>query len=202
MKSGKRSAYWRKRKRWEKVKNTVDDTRAGGFDALLIATTMDLTSVLKHLVPLVRGGGNIAIYSPTSESLTKVMDYYSRDRRAGYTKFLQQSQHAGIENPVIDEEDFPVDPTLVLNPMLQTARAREWQILPMRTHPLMTGRGGAEGYLFTGTRVLPVKGVRVEAKGKFGKKRKVDVEGGGGEEREVKKVEMDKEAEIVGDQRE
>jgi len=117
------------------------------------------------------------------------MDYYSRDRRAGYTKFMQQAQEAGIENPKVDEEDFPVDPTLVLNPMLQTARAREWQVLPLRTHPLMTGRGGAEGYLFTGTRVLPVRGVKVEAKGKFGKKRKAE----GGEAKEAKKVEVDEE---------
>lgn len=189
LKSGKRSAYWKKRKRWERVRSIVDETRAGEFDALIIATTMDLTAILKHLVPLLRGGGNIAIYSPTVEPLTKVMDFYSRDRRAGYTKFLQSCQEAGQTHPEIDEEDFPVDPTLVLNPMLQTARAREWQVLPMRTHPHMTGRGGAEGYVFTGTRVLPVKGVRVEAKGKFGKKRKAE----GGEERVGKKVEAEKE---------
>ena len=34
----------------------------------------------------------------------------------------------------------------------------------------MTGRGGAEGYLFTGVRVIPARG-RVEARGKFAKKR-------------------------------
>ena len=47
---------------------------------------------------------------------------------------------------------------------------REWQVLPGRTHPLMTGRGGAEGYLFTGVRVRPAEG-RVEARGKFVRKR-------------------------------
>jgi tRNA (adenine-N(1)-)-methyltransferase non-catalytic subunit len=36
---------------------------------------------------------------------------------------------------------------------------------------MMTSRGGAEGYLFTATRVLPVEG-RVEARGHHGKKKR------------------------------
>jgi tRNA (adenine-N(1)-)-methyltransferase non-catalytic subunit len=181
MKPGKRSSYYKKRKRWERVKTIVDETRAGGFDSLIVATTMDPVGVLKHCVPLVGGGGNVVIYSPSVEPLTRVMDLYSRDRRAGYVKLLQSAEEEGHE-PVVDEEDFPVDPTLLLNPMLQTARAREWQVLPMRTHPMMTGRGGSEGYLFTATRVLPIKGIKIEAKGKFGKKRKVET----GNEKESK----------------
>ena len=39
----------------------------------------------------------------------------------------------------------------------------------------MMGRGGAEGYVFIGTRVLPAEG-KVEARGKVGKKRKIEVE--------------------------
>lgn len=35
----------------------------------------------------------------------------------------------------------------------------------------MTGRGGAQGYLWTGVRVVPAEG-RVEARGKFSRKRK------------------------------
>ena len=43
----------------------------------------------------------------------------------------------------------------------------------------MTGRGGAEGYLFTAVRVIPAEG-KVAARGKFStKKRKI--ESGGGE---------------------
>jgi len=38
----------------------------------------------------------------------------------------------------------------------------------------MTGRGGAEGYLFTAVRVVPAKG-RVEARGKFARKRAADL---------------------------
>ena len=49
----------------------------------------------------------------------------------------------------------------------------------------MTSKGGAEGYLFTATRVLPAEG-KVEARGRFSKKRKVGIkkndrrDGGGG----------------------
>jgi len=45
----------------------------------------------------------------------------------------------------------------------------------------MTSKGGAEGYLFTATRVLPVEG-RVEARGHHGKKkRKIELEEEGGD---------------------
>jgi tRNA (adenine-N(1)-)-methyltransferase non-catalytic subunit len=173
MKSGKRGNYYRKRNRWEKVKATVDETRAGGFDGLIVASTMEPTGIMKLCVPLVRGGGNIVVYSPSVEPLTMLMDLYSRDRRGAYVRAVQAAAAEGI-TPELDEKlDFPLNPTLLLNPMLQTARAREWQVLPGRTHPHMTSRGGSEGYLFTATRVLPKEGMRVEARGKFGKKRKV-----------------------------
>jgi tRNA (adenine-N(1)-)-methyltransferase non-catalytic subunit len=170
LKSGKRGAYFRKRRRWEKTKATVDSTREGGFDALIVASTMDPKAIMRHCVPLVRGGGQIVVYTPSPEPLTILMDLYSRDRKGSYVRHLQAGNQEALEN----EEDFPINPTLVLNPMLQTARAREWQVLPMRTHPMMTSRGGSEGYIFTATRVLPAEGVKVEARGKFGKKRKAE----------------------------
>lgn len=170
LKSGKRGAYFRKRRRWEKTKATVDTTREGGFDALIVASTMDPKAIMKHCVPLVRGGGQIVVYSPSPEPLTILMDMYSRDRKGAYVRLLQAGDFEALEN----EEDFPINPTLVLNPMMQTSRAREWQVLPMRTHPMMTSRGGSEGYIFSATRVLPAEGVKVEARGKFGKKRKAE----------------------------
>ena len=58
--------------------------------------------------------------------------------------------------------------------MLQTSRVREWQVLPGRTHPLMTGRGGAEGYIFHGIRAIP-QSQHVQARGiSTRKKRKLD----------------------------
>jgi len=196
MKSSKRGTYYRKRRRWERVKTVVDETRAGGFDGLVVATAMDAKTVLKELVPLVRGGGKIVVYSPNAEPLVELCDYYSKERRAAYiarefgpppqTPRQQNGKKHRFEDDADtndstteggnEEDDFPVNPTLLLAPSLQTARARQWQVLPQRTHPMMTSRGGAEGYIFTATRVLPIEG-RVEARGHHGKKkRKVDAE--------------------------
>ncbi|GAB7343724.1 hypothetical protein MBLNU457_1702t1 [Dothideomycetes sp. NU457] len=168
LKSGKRSTYYKKRRRWERCTSIVDETRAGGFDGLVIASHMTPQSVLKHLVPLVRGGGHIVIYSPTIEPLTQLMDLYSKDRKTAYINLKDE----GKEEEMRNEDDFPVDPRLLLAPTLQTTRARVYQVLPGRTHPLMGMRGGPEGFVFTARRVVPVEG-KVEARGNFSKKRKV-----------------------------
>ncbi|KAI4748929.1 putative eukaryotic translation initiation factor 3, gamma subunit [Aureobasidium sp. EXF-12298] len=165
MKSGKRGAYFRKRRRWARCKAIVDETRAGGFDGLIIASQMSPATILKNTVHLLRGSAHIAIYSPTVEPLTEIMDLYSKDRKAAFLDHI-------ANDTVPPEEDFPLDPRLVLGPTLQTTRIRPWQVLPGRTHPLMTWRGGAEGYLFTARKVLPVDG-KVEARGKYNKKRKI-----------------------------
>ncbi len=164
-KSGKRSNYFRKRRRWERIKSIVDETRAGGFDGLIVASVMNPVSILRHTVPLLRGAAQVVVYSPTIESLVELSDCYSTGRRTAF-KTNPPDSH------LMPTEDFPLDPTLLLVPTIQTARARNWQVLPGRTHPLMTGRGGSEGYVFTATRVLPAEG-RVEARGKF-KRRKID----------------------------
>ena len=163
-KSGKRGNYYRKRRRWERTKSIVDETRAGGFDGLIVASVMNLPGILHHTVPLLRGAAQVVVYSPHVEPLAELADYYSTARRTAFVK-------EPPEPSMIPTEDFPVDPTLLLTPTIQTAHARPWQVLPGRTHPLMTGRGGAEGYLFTATRVLPAEG-KVAARGKY-KRRKV-----------------------------
>lgn len=178
MKSGKRGQYYRKVRRWQRVKAIVEETKAGGFDALVIASYMEPAAVLRQLVPLVKGGGQIVVYSPNVEPLTHIMDLYSRERRTAYLNLYRDKQDQLREagqteegNIMEDEEDFPVNPSLILNPMLQTARAVDWQVLPGRTHPLMTSKGGPEGYVFSATRVIPYEGP-VNARGKFQKKRK------------------------------
>lgn len=166
-KSGKRGTYWKKRRRWERCKAIVDDTRAGGFEGLVVASNMHPASVLPHTIPLVRGGGHIVIYSPTVEPLVHIMDLYSKERRTAYIQALAKG-----ETP--DPNDFPVDPRLLLAPTLQTSRVRDWQVLPGRTHPLMTSPGGPEGYILTARRAIPLEG-GVEARGNFtGKRRKVE----------------------------
>ncbi|KAF2094024.1 hypothetical protein NA57DRAFT_47277, partial [Rhizodiscina lignyota] len=166
-KGNKKSAYWRKRRRWERMKKVVEETREGGFDGLVVASGgMDVGGILRRLVPLVKGGGQVVAYSPTVEPLAEVMDLYSRERRAAFTQKMNEQMANEDGSP--DLEDFPVNPSLLLAPNLQTVRARQWQVLPGRTHPVMMGRGGAEGYIFTATRVIPAQG-KVEARGKFGK---------------------------------
>lgn len=176
-KSGKRGTYWRKRRRWERVKRVVEETRAGGYDGLVVASFMEPATVLKHTLPLLRGGAQVVVYSPTIEPLTELMDLYSRERK---TAFIHRTINAtapfdpetATEAERKDfEDDFPLNPTLLLAPTLQTARVRAWQVLPGRTHPLMTSRGGPEGFVFSATRVMPAGG-KVEARGKFSKKRK------------------------------
>ena len=164
-KSGKRSNYFRKRRRWERIKFVVDETRAGGFDGLIVASVMNPISTLRHTVPLLRGGAQVAIYSPTIESLVDLADKYSSARRTAFVTDPPDPE-------TMPTEDFPVNPTFLLAPTIQTARCRSWQVLPGRTHPLMTGRGGAEGYVFTATRVIPAEG-KIQARGKF-KRRKVE----------------------------
>ncbi|KAG9792276.1 putative eukaryotic translation initiation factor 3, gamma subunit, partial [Aureobasidium melanogenum] len=157
-KSNRRSAYYRKRRRWERVKMVVDETREGGFNGLIVASYTDPVSILRHLVPLLAGGSQVVVYSPNVEPLVRLADAYSTGRKTAFINTPEDERR-------VPSEDFPVDPTLLLAPSLQTARARQWQVLPGRTHPMMTSKGGAEGYLFTATRVLPAEG-KIEARGK------------------------------------
>ena len=163
-KSSKRSGYYRKRRRWTRIKSVVDSTRRGGFHGLVLATLTSPVSILHHAVSLLAGSAQVVVYSPHIEPLAELADLYSKARR---TAFLNISE----DQRVVPSEDFPLDPTLLLAPSVQTARLKRWQVLPGRTHPLMTGRGGAEGYVFVGTRVLSAEG-NVQARGKTGGKRR------------------------------
>ena len=176
-KGGKRSTYHKKRRRWEKVKRVTDETRAGQFDGLVVASTMEPVSVLRHTVPLLRGGAQVVVYSPYVEPLAELADYYSKARRVAYAQEMsRQKGRDGEPGQVqLDEEDFPVDPTALLSPKIQTSRVRAWQVLPGRTHPVMTSKGGAEGYIFTATKVLPATGP-IQGRGAYGKRRKVEKE--------------------------
>ena len=165
-KSSKRSTYYRKKRRWERTKSVVDETRAGGFDGLVVASFTNPVSILHSTVPLLAGGTQVVVYSPHIEPLVELADLYSTARRTAYI-------NTPVEKRRVPSEDFPLDPTSLLGPMVQTARVRRWQVLPGRTHPLMMGKGGAEGYVFVATRVLRVDG-KVEARGRVNKRRKVD----------------------------
>jgi len=172
-KAGRRGGYFRKRRRWLRIRRVVDWTRQGEFDGLIVASYMKPETIMRHLVPLVKGGGQIVAYSPTIEPLTELMDYYSRERRAAFSNEVEKTPDKSTKS-VLENPDFPLNPTLTLLPSLQTVRAVQWQVLPARTHPIMISRGGAEGYIFTTTRVLRPN-VRAVARGKFShKKRKAE----------------------------
>ncbi|CAL3966799.1 unnamed protein product [Diplocarpon coronariae] len=209
LKSGKRGTYYRKLRRHTRVKNIVTSTRAGNFDGLVVASHMDPVSILRHTIPLLRGGAQVSIYSPTIEPLVALADVYSTSRRTAFIQAPPQSFLALLPDPGPNSTpvtssvpaadpnpttsppleqpparnpdtwpgspDFPLNPTLLLSTSVQSCRLRPWQVLPGRTHPSMTGKGGAEGYLFTATRVVPARG-RVEARGKF-VKRRVELQG-------------------------
>lgn len=168
-KPARRGNYYRKRRRWARTRHVIDATRAGGFAGFVAASTLDPISVLRHALPLLAGGAPVAVYSPTLEPLAALADCFSVGRR---TAWQCQSEAAGDPN---DEhwpgsEAFPLNPMLLLGATVQTSRARKWQVLPGRTHPLMTARGGAEGYIFTGWKARPAEG-RVAARGRFKRRR-------------------------------
>lgn len=178
LKPSKRTAYYFKRNRWEKFRAVTDEARAGGFDGLIAATLLEPAGILKHAVPLLSGSAAVAIYSPTIEPLTELMDLYSTARRTAFInrkRDLEMQKTSKAETVGLTPlfEDFPLDPTRLLPPTLHTTRVRAWQVLPGRTHPLMTGRGGAEGYLFHGVHVIPTAS-NIQAAGTFRKKRKVE----------------------------
>lgn len=172
-KTNQRGTFHRKRRRWARTRHIVDSTRAGGFSGLAVASTMDPVSVLRHTLPLLAGGAPIAIYSQSVEPLAQLADCFSVGRRAAWVSSpppeAADRTAAELESWQGNDE-FPINPTLLLGASIQTSRARRWQVLPQRTHPVMTDRGGAEGYVFTGWRAVPVEG-RIEARGKFRKKK-------------------------------
>ncbi|KAI5779187.1 Gcd10p family-domain-containing protein [Peziza echinospora] len=192
-KSGKKSAYLRKWRRWERSARTVMETRSGGFDGLLVASWMDVKGLLAHLSPFVRGSGQIIVWRPDRESLVTVVDACGKEMKGEWLrrkdaeldalKKQAEAQAEGLASTAaaadfggdVDVVDKELDPTILLAPTIHSTTVRTYQVLPGRTHPVMTSRGGAEGYVFCATRVLPVEG-KVEARGKGMKKR----EKGGG----------------------
>lgn len=216
--SNRKRTYHRKRRRTQRIATVADEARAGGFAGLIVASAMEPASVLRVTVPLLRGGARVVVYSPTVEPLAELADYYSSGRRSAFQRAEEERSGVGYEaegaksghvddgecgasreeegrrtrrrkESLVPSDEFPVDPRLLLAPTIHTARARPWQVLPGRTHPKMTGRGGAEGYVFVATRVLPAEG-KVAARGQFAKKRKVvPVVGDEKEEEEMREVE-------------
>lgn len=173
-KGNRRGQYHRKRRRWARTRFIVDSARAGGFSGFVSASTLDPVSLLRNVLPLLAPGAPIAIYSQSIEALANLADVFSVGRRTAWSSD-PPPETEGMSREELERwegsEDFPINPSLVLAPAVQTSRVRHWQVLPGRTHPLMTGRGGTEGYVFTAWKTLPAEG-KVEARGRH-KRRKV-----------------------------
>lgn len=175
-KTNRRAHYHRKRRRWARTRHIIDNARAGNFAGLAVATTMDPISVLRHAMPLLAGGAPIAIYSQSVEALSQLTDCFSIARRSAW---ITQPPAEAIGRTAAELErwegndEFPLNPSLLLGASVQSSRVRRWQVLPNRTHPLMTEKGGAEGYVFTAWKAVPVEG-KVEGSGRYKKKRKPD----------------------------
>lgn len=204
LKPGKRASYHRKVRRWERLISTVNEARAGGFDAVLIAAHMAAPGILKALVPLVAGSGQVVVYTPSLQQITEVADLYSSSRRAQWMiRRAEEDEGTADPNNTLpaqdDYQDETPDPTLVIAPTVHRMNVRKYQVLPGRTHPVMTSRGGGEGHILHATRVLPVTG-RIDARGAYAgraataKKRKtVD----GSEDAEVeKKLRVDEDVKV------
>ncbi|PHH50779.1 tRNA (adenine(58)-N(1))-methyltransferase non-catalytic subunit trm6 [Ceratocystis fimbriata CBS 114723] len=173
IKASRRGTYHRKRRRWARTRYIVDSTRAGGFAGLVVASTMDPVSVLRATLPLLAPGAPVAVYSPTIEPLAALTDCFSVPRRGAWVA-SPPPEAVGKSVEELERwqgsEDFPINPSLLVGPSVQSSRARHWQVLPGRTHPLMTSRGGAEGYIFTGWRAVPVQG-QIAARGLYKRRR-------------------------------
>jgi tRNA (adenine-N(1)-)-methyltransferase non-catalytic subunit len=176
-KPSRRGNFHRKRRRYARIRHIVDSTRTGNFAGLVCASSMDPISILRHTLPLLSGGAPVSIYSPSVESLAALADCFSVPRRTAWVSG-GVAEIEGLSNDELERwpgnERFPLNPTLLQGVSIQTSRARRWQVLPGRTHPLMTERGGADGFVFTAWRAKPAEG-KIAAKGKF-KRRKVESE--------------------------
>lgn len=238
--SGKKSAYLRKWRRWERAARAVMEARAGEFDGLLVASWMEVKSLLGYLAPLVRGSGQIVVWRPEREGLVSVVDACGKEMKGSWLRrkdageipepqlpqapkweeavlpYLSNAWTSGLppstmiylipddpvkahsqpditqllalsalpdlislsERPPAQSTSAPpppskkeLDPTILLAPTIHSTTVRKYQVLPGRTHPVMTSKGGAEGYVLVATRVVPVEG-KVDAMGRGGMRRK------------------------------
>src|ERR1700722_17581575 len=125
MKSGKRGTYHRKVRRYTRIRHIVDSTRAGGCDGLAVASSMDPISVLRHTIPLLRGGASIAVFSPTVEPLVQLSDLNSTSRPTAFIRGPPKELEGWSQDALTrwqGNDDFPLNPTLILGSSLQTAR--------------------------------------------------------------------------------
>ncbi|WVO17302.1 tRNA (adenine(58)-N(1))-methyltransferase non-catalytic subunit TRM6 [Cryptococcus depauperatus] len=105
--------------------NTRNELHLGGWDGLVLATSLNPISVVSRLTPYLIGSSPIVVYSPYLQVLAELLNWSKK-------------------NPHY------------LNDTLSESWERTYQVLPGRTHPMMT-TSATGGYLWSAIRVHPSK---------------------------------------------
>ncbi|KAK9472886.1 Gcd10p family-domain-containing protein [Dipodascopsis tothii] len=69
MKSARRGQYYKRLRRQEELRSIFSHVDGGAFDGLLLATTLDTSSLLQKMIPCVRGSRPIVLYNASKEPL-------------------------------------------------------------------------------------------------------------------------------------
>jgi tRNA (adenine58-N1)-methyltransferase non-catalytic subunit len=115
--------------------NDIFDTtrlRADGYASLVIASEYDPWSIVETLFPYLAGSASIVVHSP-----------YAQVRRVGFEAFTELTRMlkvlADLQSKMRLNAGF-------LGPSLTEAWLRRYQVLPGRTHPMMS-TSGSGGFL-------------------------------------------------------
>ncbi|CAH2350433.1 tRNA (adenine(58)-N(1))-methyltransferase non-catalytic subunit Trm6p [[Candida] railenensis] len=81
MKFAKRQQYERRSKRAQEVNSVIDQVTTGNFDAVIVVSTLNLPSLVPHLIGTVGGSRPIVLYHQYKESLLDTQHSLSNDKR-------------------------------------------------------------------------------------------------------------------------
>lgn len=137
----KKSQYYRKLTNYAALLDVLRSLKQANFDALVLVTTLYIPNVLDCLVSKIGGSRPIVVFSQFKELLVETYHH--------------------INNPNA--------PLPILAPSVLETKARNYQAVPGKIHPVMTMRGGG-GFILSGTRIFPLE--KVQAVGKGGNKKK------------------------------
>lgn len=81
LKTNKRLQYYRKKKRADQTNSTIDIVTKGNFDGFVCLSTLELPTILPHVLPLIGGSRPIVIYSQYKELVLEAQHFLTEDRR-------------------------------------------------------------------------------------------------------------------------
>lgn len=143
----KKSQYYKKLSNYLRLLHTLHSLYSAEFDSLICISTLSIRSILPYLLKFLRGSASVVLYSDFKEVL---VDAY----------------HDIVSGSI--QQRLPI-----LAPSIHEIKARPYQAVPGKMHPVMTYRGGG-GFVLFGLRVFPMESV--QAVGKIGNRKKKAVE--------------------------